>query len=615
MEDTIIDPLIPKSISEILNGQFFIPHYQRGYRWTKQQVVQLLDDIDSFIPMPLMGKPGEETFYCLQPIVLKKCNEDIKTKQNLLGDWYEVIDGQQRLTTFYLIMHYANEMWTGKQKNPEITINYETRKECVPVLQNIKVEDDNTVTINSDNIDYYHISMAYQTIHQWVLNYTESKKKPIDTNRFQSKFNSNSKIIRYEVPQREKSEKLFERLNIGKIPLTNAELIKGLFLSSSSFPMLSPEEQQIKKIEIARLWDEIEQKLNEPDLKFWSFITNQKRDTFATRIELILDMIAEKKKDEKDPLATFLFFNEKQKEEGLWNLWVLIEQYYLTLSEWFKDKNFYHKIGYLIASKSEVSISDLVHKSMAVNKKKFDEHLDTKISETVNFELSELRYEDQPHQIFNALLLFNVEINRKTDAISEFYPFKQHKDNQWSLEHIHARNSENFDKNLKDPWIKWLEIHQEIIVELFESDAAFFDKIALKSILDDIDKYCNPLITWNRFSVLFKTINNLFTEDEESLDKESESIRNLALLSMPDNAALNNAVFEIKRREIIKLDKGGSYIPVGTRRVFMKYYNENTAKLQYYFWTKEDRAAYEMIIKEVLSNYLPTTDTVQDENE
>ena len=47
----------------------------------------------------------------------------------------------------------------------------------------------------------------------------------------------------------------------------------------------------------------------------------------------------------------------------------------------------------------------------------------------------------------------------------------------------------------------------------------------------------------------------------------------------------------------------------------MKYYNENTAKLQYYFWTKEDRAAYEMIIKEVLSNYLPTTDTVQDENE
>ena len=42
--------LEPKSINWLYNKQFFIPHYQRGYRWTDVQVKQLLNDIDSFIP-------------------------------------------------------------------------------------------------------------------------------------------------------------------------------------------------------------------------------------------------------------------------------------------------------------------------------------------------------------------------------------------------------------------------------------------------------------------------------------------------------------------------------------------------------------------------------------
>ena len=601
-----------KSINEILNGQFFIPHYQRGYRWTKQQVEDLLNDIDSFIPMQIPGTQGEETFYCLQPIVLKACNDKTIDENNLEGKWYEVIDGQQRLTTIYLIIHYANEMWTGKQKKSEIAINYETRDNCVKVLNDLRVENDNNVLINSDYIDYYYISNAYNTINQWVLNYTLNKNKPFDTNKFQSKFNSNSKIIWYEVSENENGRKLFERLNLGKIPLTNAELIKALFLSSSSFRDLNPEEKQIKRIEIARLWDEMEQKLNESDAKFWSFITNKKRNTFATKIELILDMIANKAENEKDPLATFLFFNRKQKEEGLSKIWQLIEHYYLTLNEWYKDKDLYHKVGYLITSKSKVSIKELVSESVISTKSSFDKYLKEKISETVNFEISELRYEDHYWKIQNLLLLFNVETNRVSDAISEFYPFKLHKGNYWSIEHIHARNSENFDKSKKDPWLDWLGIHKEIITELLNND--HFNRKQLQNVLEDIDHYNNKLITWERFSQLFNTINNIFTEDKDSLDMESEGILNLALLSQPDNAVLNNSVFEVKRREIIRLDKEGSFIPICTRRVFLKYYKEETINHQYHFWTKSDRIEYGRAIRDKLKIYLPTTNTVQDED-
>ena len=98
-----------RSINQLYDKQFFIPHYQRGYRWTDVQVKQLLNDIDSFIPVQLPGDPTKKTFYCLQPIAVKLVSSEIKIKYNLQGDWYEVIDGQQRLTTIFLILQYMNQ--------------------------------------------------------------------------------------------------------------------------------------------------------------------------------------------------------------------------------------------------------------------------------------------------------------------------------------------------------------------------------------------------------------------------------------------------------------------------------------------------------------------------
>ena len=73
---------------------FLIPSYQRGYRWTQLQVSQLLDDVWEFIQKSEDGK--KEEFYCLQPIVVKACSDGR----------YEVVDGQQRLTTIYILLTY-----------------------------------------------------------------------------------------------------------------------------------------------------------------------------------------------------------------------------------------------------------------------------------------------------------------------------------------------------------------------------------------------------------------------------------------------------------------------------------------------------------------------------
>ena len=95
-------PLELKTVNDLLGENFYIPHYQRGYRWTSQQVNDLLNDIWSFSRKPATEIVQGE-FYCLQPVVVKKktWNED---GYDING--YEVIDGQQRLTTLFIIIQY-----------------------------------------------------------------------------------------------------------------------------------------------------------------------------------------------------------------------------------------------------------------------------------------------------------------------------------------------------------------------------------------------------------------------------------------------------------------------------------------------------------------------------
>jgi len=175
------DNLKPIPINELLDKQFFIPHYQRGYRWTKHQVEQLLDDIDSFFPKEISVKSNEKTFYCLQPIAVKVLDEETKQKNKLTGEWFEVIDGQQRLTTIYLIIQYINDLWAGRQKKNQFKLNFEIRKDCVQFLNEIRVNaDEKTVNINKTYIDYYYISSAYQSIRNWELNYQEKNTKSFD---------------------------------------------------------------------------------------------------------------------------------------------------------------------------------------------------------------------------------------------------------------------------------------------------------------------------------------------------------------------------------------------------------------------------------------------------
>lgn len=551
-----------KPINELLQHCFFIPAYQRGYRWTEEQVEDLLNDINEFSPKEIPNS-NEKTWYCLQPIVVKQKGEN---------QW-EVIDGQQRLTTIYLILYYLNEGYTESRRKKLFGLKYETREDSGEYLQKRLKEGSDDKT----NIDYYFISSAYNTICGWF----KTKGNEFDINTFESKLNYQAKVIWYETSKDDNSIDIFTRINSGKIPLTNAELIKALFLNSSNFKNADEEKIRLKQLEIATEWDRIEYALQ--DDAFWYFI-NKEENNLETRIEFIFDLIAEKS-NKNDEYSTFRHFFKKFKtksKEEISENWKEIKQYFQMLEEWYQDRELYHKIGYLITI--GVDIKKILNDKKEKTKGDFINWVDRKIEEVLSQEsIENLEYGKDNQQLIKILLLHNVisVLNSEDDSLR--FPFNKYKDNKrggWSLEHIHAQNSDDITK-IED-FKEWLKA--------IDADT-FTDEIKKKIECFYGDE------KEEKIPELVEEISNLFGESD------IHSIENMALISKNDNSKLNNGLFPVKRERIIELEKNGAFIPLATKKVFQKYFLGCTKQLSK--WEEKDRNAYLDDIKEKLKNYLP----------
>ena len=550
-----------KKIIELIEYSFFIPSYQRGYKWTEKEVRDLLNDINEFSPRQI-GETDDKTWYCLQPIVLKE--KDINE--------YEVIDGQQRLTTIYLILHYLNQDYVEKAREKLFSIAYQTRLQSSEFLKNINEE-----TFDDSNSDFFYISQAYKTISSWF----DSKGYDFDKSNFRSKLKFHSKLIWYESKE-ENPITIFTRINVGKIPLTNSELIKALFLNSSNFDNSGKEKLRLKQLEISGEWDQIENKLQ--NNHFWFFLSGNK--STSNRIEFIFDLM-NSDSDHKDEYSTFRFFSKKFKSNNIETVednWKEIKGYFQTFSEWYHERELYHKIGYLLASKEE-RIENLYSKSTELNKSDFKKHLDLKLKNSVsNIELENLQYSEK-NRVRKVLLLYNILTMLKSDKDRSYFPFDLFKIENWDIEHITSIKEEIPDKNRK----QWLEDASVFIDTTKREGKQLLKKSQKIDISNEED-----------FKIIFEEIVSHF--NSEINDSDINDISNLTLLDSATNRGYKNAVFPLKRKTIINRDKSGVFIPICTKNVFLKYFSEYPPKIS--FWTQDDRDNYEADLFNILNPYL-----------
>jgi uncharacterized protein with ParB-like and HNH nuclease domain len=555
--------LTEKTIGELLENKFFIPSYQRGYRWTERQVEDLLNDVWDFITKT--GKKDNE-WYCLQPVVVKKINNH-----------YEVLDGQQRLTTIFLILKHLERFIESERKSFEI--EYETRNtensNSRLFLQSIDLKSEKE---SIENIDYFHIFQAYQKIKEWFQTKANQGYNSISS-KFITPFLESTKVIWYEVSSEKDAIEIFTRINMGKIPLTNAELIKALFLNSSNFPDSDTEEIRLRQLEIASEWDRMEYSMQNDEL--WYFINNSENE-LPTRIEFIFNIMKniDGVKNGNDQYSTFRFFSDKFKSKSKDEIdtnWKEIKRIYQTIEEWFTDRELYHKIGYLISTGEE--IKELLKEVKNKQKQEFRKLLDIKIAEKVKCNnLEELEYGNNP-LIRNILLFHNIQTMLRNKNESNRFPFNRYKKESWDIEHIHAVATE-LPKN-KQHRIDWLNNSKEFIED---------DKTLISKITDFVDSYdeqikANP----ESFEELANLVLEYYTK-KSNIETDINDLSNLVLLDSGTNRSYKNAVFPAKRKTIIEKEKDGTFIPICTKNVFLKYYTQDV--IQMTFWDEKDRKAY-----------------------
>ena len=516
-------------VRDLYNKKFLIPNYQRGYRWGEQQVKDLLDDIAEFMEK---ADDVRDDFYCLQPLVVR---ETVTSEMDFIGalpknsgdvlqktreafekyvEW-EVIDGQQRLTTIYILLSFLDSQQTT---NDKFSIRYATRNSQYS-LENI-ADIDGIEKESQRNIDVWHMKTAYGEINTWF-----SGRETDYIKRFKDALLNRVQFIWYE--SSEDAIKVFTRLNIGKIGLTNSELIKALFLNKSNFLGDDAAKIRLRQIEIATRWDQIETTLQ--DNEFWLFL-NKPEDDKPTRIDFIFDLVCElkmldkfidesllKNKDKllgKDGYRTFRYFNayfksEKTKLEcnavkksPIEICWDKVDDIFAAFREWFDDLQLYHYVGFLVDQKIGVSTIYNEWKKSCTKSDFLEEYLIPEIKKKIQgcnnldrqYEISE---ESDRKPIWKTecrplLLLHNLQtvINQNTKQSSDnnstgvFYkfPFHLYKTEGWDIEHIDSNSPNDMDED--KAMIEFLANEYSVVSTELQKKIIAFCKKPVKSDFD-----------------------------------------------------------------------------------------------------------------------------------
>ncbi len=672
---------------EKLNGTFVVKNYQRGYRWTKEQVTNLLEDFTSFAQQENLS---HDAVYFLQPIVVSRLEDSEEPPH------WELIDGQQRLTTIYLMdavlrkllatriyslfdlgcdwrpdsEAFFKEMlkdfgcaelsdascfilalrWTFliTRSNPPFDLKYESRPNSTDFLKKLAENPrGNHLSAAADNMDFYHMYQACRTIYT----YFAERDKPHDSLvwRLFQKFIMNVHVLWYDTTDEVGSSPVerFSRLNMGRIPLTGAELCRALLLKfvnhdlsndrapSGNVPneltsyLTQQAEQQLRiqrQTVLGSRWDDIERELRDPD--FWAFLGGKVSDPRATRVDFLLDLYTNKPAEDTKEYFSFdalsQFFDHASpnyKKQDAQRVWDDITNSYQLLRFWYEDHDYYHWIGYLSDRGGSGQIQRLLQQAKKSRKSEFKEFVLSQIRKSISLNevlpaLDALQYNKGNRSIHNLLFLFNVEYARRNNHFAGCrqagrFPFGAHRAHSWSLEHIQAQNVERLQKD--EDWTVWVEHHQRVLQEMHgellpqvADDASKLAEFAKRK--DALIAGCQKFLArpkkqaaGDEFVELSEDILAFIESLRQDNAEAKHSLFNLTLLDIKQNIVLSNAIFAVKRQLLLEMRNNGEYVPIATEAIFMRRFSEEDRHLPY--WSQQDQNGYEAALREVLSTF------------
>jgi hypothetical protein len=404
----------------------------------------------------------------------------------------------------------------------------------------------------------------------------------------------------------------FTRINNGKIPLTDTELVKAIFLQKKNFAV---GDKVLEQAKVSLQWEQMENMLQRND--FWCFISNKdvdEEDRMGELLKLVYLKSHDKQESDIESGDIFRFYyttldglSSKELQSTVADLWTEITDTFNTLQDWYETPEIYNYVGYLI--QSGMSLTEIY--------KKYEDKRKDNTESTVEDFLSQLEdnikavlpkncvevqddgkpriitvYPDRPN-LRKILLLLNVDmLSRQLKEIRENdemylgdanvfkFPYDLYKSQNWDIEHIDSATTNQLkDKEAQKCWVLGnIEDSKIVVTE------------AIQKKMDNGE--------WEDLVGIIQS-----QEGEEQENKNF--IGNLTLLDSSTNREYGNALFRKKRKYIIDKAKNGRYVLPCTQYVFMKFFDDDNVTESRTRWTKEDKEKYHDFIFDQLKRFLP----------
>lgn len=447
-------------------------------------------------------------------------------------------------------------------------------------------------------------------------------------------------------------------MNSLKVELSCSELIRSLFLSkTTNFELgtldgvsdslkeeIQKERFTNKQSSINEKWDELEQQMKDKD--FQSFIT-KRPDTGRNSIGLLFDLISGKYASDRaarcrftnlkkeDKLYTYLYFKELIDEDGdAWKTWERVLTVFDKLQFWKHDRDLYHRIGFLNAIAPKGSEDDVVCELLNAKIKRSilkNEYMIELIKDAMTLpkdkgtnqpivSLEQLRYDINTHYqyIKKLLLLYNVETTRLQEE-GDFFSFDRFRynykhdngkvvrsDKTWTLEHIHAQNSDCLPEKKKDSWYEWIVCNKEALrkITLGSKELAQEQENIIEALECDEQICRSKTYSYDKIKALFDEVARFYDLLDANAGKAVavHQLSNMTLLDLGQNAMVGKSPFEVKRQLICNEISSNKYYPICTQKVFLKMYDHD--EFQIHSWSQRDRILYYEDIKKKLSPYI-----------
>lgn len=616
---TVYDKLLYSSkelFDSYLQGKTYsIPPYQRGYKWDTKDIERLLKDINEFSPNEDLN-----LFYCLQNITLVE-SQDSKT--------FNVVDGQQRLTTLTVILSYLNEyelineklQYNVRKETEEFLKEYIFKPNELKNIQNWEQFLENT-SIKGKDYDYqdvFYLFNAYKAIQTWFETY------PNSVTAMKDKILNHVKLI-VNLPKNIEEQELFENLNGKRVPLDGADLIRALIITRVAKKEIGDIDDSIKqnvlinerRVKIGLMLDRInhwwadENKKNYfhqftkeskvPDEESISFndVTYPINHLYKLYVlaygEGVLDME---------------FFEKKVIEDGFLDELQLLQR---TMENWCNDKELYHLILFTsiyarekIKEEPVLSFKELLHQWKKLYRKDFIRFLKKRIASTEVFNdlinQTERCKEENEKTAFlenwydNKLITVSVllDIISILSSNSTCLPARHFKAYKEDLEHIFPQTP--VGDRIKDK-IKQTQILKEYI-DIINQSLSEEEKININDC--DID-WENQ--NW-KDDIKFRINNRI----EKVIPVNS--LGNMCVLHESVNRGYGNDFFLEKRIDIMRKSQEGFFIRPHVydafNKIFLERHDESIYMKMMNRWDRSDILARREYIIKRISNFLNTS--------